>query len=247
MLCRFSASKHTTMTGKRIAIILHNPQGSTGLIGELLTAAGHHLTIRCPLNGCPLPEAQDYDAAIVFGGKMSVNDCDTCHPSLHDELRWIRQSVDAGKPYLGICLGAQLLARAYGGNVTRHHEDYVEIGYYAVYPTVEGFLDIFADAPEKFFQWHNEGFTIPDGAVKLAASDLYPNQAFRIGKHAYGFQFHPEATATQIAHWHARDQEELAGPGAQTVPMQLRDLDTYTPHIRVWLHDFLNKWLHLQA
>lgn len=232
------------MTGKRIAIILHNPKGSTGHIGDILTRAGHRLDIRCPLNGCALPAPQDYDAAIVFGGKMSVNDCDSSHPTLHDELRWIRQTVTSGKPYLGICLGGQLLARAFGGHVTRHHEQYVEIGYYTVYPTVEGFLDIFADAPQKFFQWHNEGFTIPDNAVKLAASDLYPNQAFRIGTNAYGFQFHPEATAEQIAYWHARDAEELAGPGAQTVPMQMRDLDTYTPVIRAWLKTFLEQWLH---
>lgn len=231
------------MNPKRIQILLHNPQGFTGLIGEKLSAAGHQLSICCPLHGESLPELDSYDAAAVFGGKMSVNDCDTVLPALHEEIRWIRRSVEAGKPYLGICLGGQLLARAFGGTVTRHHKHYVEIGYYNLYPTLEGFEDIFANAPEKFFQWHNEGFTIPEHAVKLAASDLYPNQAFRLGERAYGFQFHPEATPEQIQYWHQRDPEELAGPGAQTVRAQIRDIDTYTPAISAWLDDFLAHWL----
>lgn len=232
------------MAPKRIQIILHNPKGFTGLIGEKLSSAGHRLSICCPLHGQKLPELEAYDVAIVFGGKMSVNDCDTCLPVLREEIAWIRRSVEAEKPYLGICLGAQLLARAFGGTVTRHHEHYVEIGYYNIYPTVEGFDSIFANAPEKFFQWHNEGFTMPENGVKLAASDLYPNQAFRIGQHAYGFQFHPEATFEQIQAWHQRDFEELNGPGAQTIRSQLRDIESYTPSISAWLDDFLAYWLN---
>lgn len=228
---------------KRIQIILHNPKGFTGMIGEKLTARGHQLDIRCHLCGDPLPEQNEFDAAIVFGGKMSVNDCDTTCTPLRSEMRWIAETVNHGKPYLGICLGGQLLARAFGGSITRHHQHYVEIGYYNIYPTIDGFTEIFADAPEKFFQWHNEGFTIPDIATKLAASDLYPNQAFRIGERAYGFQFHPEATLEQIKHWHIRDPEELAGPGAQTIPTQLLDYNTYTPRISHWLDNFLTHWL----
>lgn len=214
------------------------------MIGEKLIAQGHDLSYNCTIDGDPLPEHHDYDATIVFGGKMSVNDCDTTHRPLQDEIRWIKQAVELGKPYLGICLGGQLLARAFGGTITRHHAQYVEIGYYNIYPTLEGFMDpAFANLPEKIFQWHNEGFTIPDNAIKLAASDLYPNQAFKIGDKAYGFQFHPEATLEQIQHWHERDPEELAGPGAQTVLTQLSDHKTYTPQISQWLDQFLKNWL----
>ena len=162
----------------RIVAILHNPAGSTGHISNILQAQQHEFRVLCPLAGDPLPEADSFDAAIVFGGKMSANDCNTL-PELLAELLWIRSVVESGKPFLGICLGAQLLAMAYGGKITRHAEHVVEIGYYHLYPTVEGFSDIFADMPERFFQWHNEGFTLPEGAVKLAASDAFPNQAFR--------------------------------------------------------------------
>ena len=231
------------MSGKRIAIILHNPKGSTGLIGELLSAAGHQLDIRCPLAGDPLHGFDEYDAAIVFGGKMSANDGLNL-PALLDELLWIRACAEADRPYLGICLGAQLLAMSFGGQVTRHHQSITEIGYYPVYPTVEGYNDIFAAAPERFFQWHNEGFTLPEQALKLAASDHYPNQAFRIGERVYGFQFHPEATPTQIAAWHERDSEELSHPGAQTVRAQWRYCEQLSPAIRDWLQHFLHHWLH---
>ncbi|WP_245935994.1 glutamine amidotransferase-related protein [Suttonella ornithocola] len=232
---------------KRILFLLHNPNGHTGLIGEKLQLKGYQLERCCHLCGEALPtDIHAYEAVVVFGGKMSVNDCNTVCKPLKEELRWIRQYVESGKPYLGICLGAQLLARAFGGEITRHHEQYVEIGYYNLYPTVDGFMEIFADAPEKFFQWHNEGFTIPENAIKLAASDLYPNQAFRIAERAYGFQFHPEATLEQIRHWHERDPEELAGPGAQTVPMQLRDYENYTPEISAWLDKFIDYWLMIK-
>ena len=229
-------------TGRSIVVILHNPDSSTGMIGGKLRRLGYPPQIRCPLAGDPLPPPERCDGAIVFGGKMSVNDS-AALPTLLGELDWIRTIVNAGKPYLGICLGAQLLARAFGASVTRHCDRIVEIGYYTLYPTVAGFTTHFGDAPEKFFQWHNEGFTIPEGGVKLAASDLFPNQAFRLGEHAYGFQFHPEATREQIRHWHERDSEELIHPGAQTVGTQLLDEKRFTPIISRWLDQFLTHWL----
>ena len=132
---------------------------------------------------------------------------------------------------------------AYGGKITRHAEHIVEIGFYPLYPTVDGFNSIFAEMPERFFQWHNEGFTLPDGAVKLAASDAFPNQAFSIGARAFGFQFHPEATVEQIRYWHTRDSEELASPGAQTATSQWLYQERHCEEISAWLEDFLAFWL----
>ena len=103
----------------RIVAILHNPAGSTGHIGNILQAQQHEFRVLCPLAGDPLPEADSFDAAIVFGGKMSANDCNTL-PELLAELLWIRSVVESGKPFLGICLVAQLLAIAYGCKITRH-------------------------------------------------------------------------------------------------------------------------------
>lgn len=131
----------------------------------------------------------------------------------------------------------------FGGVVTRHPKRFTEIGYYRIYPTIDGYNSIFADMPGRFFQWHNEGFTIPDTAIKLAESDLYPNQAFKIGQCAYGFQFHPEATPEQIRHWHKRDSEELDHPGAQSVNTQFDYCEKLTPKITQWLTTFLHQWL----
>lgn len=225
---------------KKIAIILHNPKGYTGMIGEILLENGYELDIRCPLAGDKIHRPDDYEALVVFGGQMSANDD---LPALKDELVFIQEMTEQNKPVLGICLGAQLLAMAFGGSVTRHPEKVVEIGFYPIYPTVEGFLSIFADLPERFFQWHNEGFTLPEGAIKLGASDLFTNQAFKI-KSAYGFQFHPEATAEQIDFWHRRCPEELALAGAQTLNFQLIYRDRLIPEIRRWLKRFLlENWL----
>mgnify|MGYP000982714366 CR=1 FL=1 len=94
----------------RIVAVLHNPAGSTGLIGKFLsTHKDVDFRVLCPLAGDALPAADAFDAAIVFGGKMSANDCNSL-PELFAELLWIRNVVENGKPFLGICLGAQLLA-----------------------------------------------------------------------------------------------------------------------------------------
>lgn len=211
------------------------------MIGEYFAARGHHQIKRfCPLAGCILPSQDDFDAAVVFGGNMSVNDN---LPALQLELDWIREVVERGKPYLGICLGAQLLARAFGGVVTRHPEHYVEIGYFPVYPTIDGYNTIFQNAPERFYQWHNEGFTLPEGAVKLASSDLYPNQAFRIGQSAFAFQFHPEAHQAQMECWFERSADQLQNAGAQTLDAQIRYREALLDHTRQWLESFLDAWL----
>lgn len=228
----------------RISIVLHNPNGSMGLIKNILESSGYTLDIYCPLAGDVLPAAELVQAAIVFGGKMSANDTQIL-PALADEMNWIKELVSQSTPFLGICLGAQLLAKAHGGEVTRYEGSIHEIGYHHVYPTIEGFQDVFSAPPERFFQWHNEVFSIPDGAIKLAAGDLCPNQAFKLGKSAYGFQFHPEATPEQIQHWHERDSEELTYPGAQRPQSQWRFCEQLTPSIERWLIDFLTHWLQL--
>lgn len=226
----------------RIVFVLHTPEGCSGQIGRIFKARGAKITTVCPLAGDRLPPLNDFDAAIVFGGKMSANDYERL-PALEDEMAWICDVTHSGKAFLGICLGAQLLAMSFGGQVTRHPEYVVEIGYYPVYPTLAGYETIFQQMPARFFQWHNEGFTLPENAIKLAASDLFPNQAFQIGDNAFGFQFHPEATAEQIQIWHSRDHKELHNPGAQTVKAQLAYRDRLSDEIYHWLENFLDYWL----
>ena len=148
-----------------------------------------------------LPAAAMADVAglVVMGGPMSV----------HDDLAWLadertllRAAVEAGRPVLGVCLGAQQLAAALGAPVMEGPAP--ECGVGEVHLTAEADRDpVFGPAPTPLpcVHWHGETFALPEGAVRLAGNAAYENQAFRFGDRAYGLQFHVEVTASLVAHW----------------------------------------------
>jgi GMP synthase (glutamine-hydrolysing) len=138
---------------------------------------------------------------VVLGGPMNVDEVDR-YPFLADEVQWIEQSVAAGLPVLGICLGAQLLAKASGARV--YPNAVKEIGWYQIDWTREAANDAILEgcrSSSYVFQWHGDTFDLPPGATLLATSALCRNQAFRVGNAAYGLQFHIEVTAAIIAEW----------------------------------------------
>ena len=140
---------------------------------------------------------------ILLGGPMSANDP---LPFLHHQLEALEIALARQIPILGICLGAQLLAKAAGGNIYRNHNK--EIGFYDVHLTNEGRADPILgklNATECVFHWHSDTFDLPAGAKLLATSSLTRNQAFRIGESAYGLQFHPEVKPEMIAQWCTED------------------------------------------
>jgi GMP synthase-like glutamine amidotransferase len=164
-------------------------------------------------NDC-LPEPKGLDFVIALGGPMSVNDEDA-FPWLRQEKQFIHDAVKRGTPILGICLGAQLVARAMGARVYRHAHK--EIGWFDVTGTSSE-EDVF-HFPERFlaFHWHGETFDLPPGAIHLARSCGCENQAFQIGRRVVGLQFHLETTA-ESAHSlidNCRD-ELISGPYIQT-------------------------------
>jgi len=152
----------------------------------------------------PRPPAVDEAEGLIFmGGPMSVNDD---LPYIRQELRLIEEAVACGKPVLGVCLGAQLIAKALGGRVYRNPVK--EIGWFPVRFTEAARTDpLFADfsAPEIVFHWHGETFDLPPGADLLAFSDACRHQAFRVGPNVYGLQFHLEVTPEMIADWCVQD------------------------------------------
>ncbi len=152
-----------------------------------------------------MPHPADVTALIVLGGAMGANDDET-HPFLSPVKTFIKQSVQSGIPYLGICLGGQLLASALGARVASHRWN--ERGIHDVILNTSGRQDpLFRGFPDRFrtFQWHDDSFDIPQGAKLLAASEVCPHQSFRFGARAWGLQFHPEVTEEIIRAWCAAE------------------------------------------
>ena len=142
-------------------------------------------------------DAKSFQCAIILGGPMSAND-----PEMIAELCFIEKALRDGLPLLGICLGAQLIAKALGASVYRNTQ--VEIGWEPVHFTEAARTDrVFSKipSPTTFFHWHGETFDLPRGAEWLAWSEKTRHQAYRFGENVYGLQFHPEVTAEMVADW----------------------------------------------
>jgi GMP synthase (glutamine-hydrolysing) len=228
----------------RILIVLHQEHSTPGRVGRLLAERGYSLDIKRPPLGCVLPDSlEDYAGVVVFGGPMSANDE---HDWLRRQTNWIGDVLKSGTPYLGLCLGAQMMVRQLGGRVDPHPQGHAEIGYYPLSPTaagVEAAKDFGVPWPAWVYQWHREGFDLPAGTVSLATGDLFPNQAIRYGRSAYGLQFHPEVTYAMMCRWTTRAHERMAMPGARQRHEHLDGWYQHDRHVRRWLDGFLDHWL----
>ena len=184
-----------------VLVLQHIACEPPGAFEDVLVAAGADIH-RVELDeGDPLPSWQDYVAIVAMGGPMSVND-DAELPWLTAEKQAIAEAVRAGVPYWGSCLGVQLLAAALGARVYPGTQP--EVGVLPVALTEEGQADpVFAGLPAEFptLQWHGDTFDLPEGGVLLASSPAFPNQAFRVGRAAYGVQFHVEVTDQMAREW----------------------------------------------
>jgi GMP synthase-like glutamine amidotransferase len=163
-------------------------------------------------SGLHLPRLDDLTHIVILGGPMNVYEEDR-YPFLREEDLFIKEAIQRGKSVLGICLGAQLIAKALGAKVFK--APVKEIGWYDVSLTRIGSVDpIFSQLPRRFsaFQWHEDTFGIPHSAILIATSSLVPYQAFRYGDNAYGLQFHLEVTPEMIREWMETYEEEFKGP-----------------------------------
>jgi GMP synthase-like glutamine amidotransferase len=188
----------------RVLIVENMPNTHFGQVEAALAEADARLDIRRPWKGEALPSAPHaYDGIVVFGGEQSALD-DHTHPYLPELAGLMRAFGDAGRPVLGICLGGQVLARAYGA--TNLLGAAPEFGWHEVELTEAAADDPVLSAVEKnfpIFQWHSDTFTLPEGAVRLARNPAVANQCFRIGRAAYGMQFHFEADRNVVGKWNA--------------------------------------------
>jgi GMP synthase-like glutamine amidotransferase len=182
-------------------VIQHVAGEGPGLIGVLARQRGLQLDVRRMDLGEPLPAAGTVAALVVLGGPMGVYEA-VAHPHLLEEQRLLDDVVERGLPVLGICLGAQLLAAAFGARV--YPGPAPEIGFGEVKLTSAGADDpLLGPAGPSFpaFHWHADTFDLPPDAVHLAATRAYAHQAFRIGSRAWGLQFHIELDPGLARQW----------------------------------------------
>lgn len=209
-----------------LLVFQHVPHEGLGSFEKNFLGSGWRvnsvLSPRTDLSGKRVGDFGACDAVMVMGGPMSANDGEKL-PFIREELRLIEETLTQGLPFLGICLGSQMLAKVLGAPVFRGSQK--EIGWYPLELTEEGREDALLRAWPKrgpMFQWHGETFDLPPGARRLAWSELYPNQAYRYGTKAYGFQFHPEMTSAMVEAWLREGEEEIAAAKLPHGPDEIR-------------------------
>lgn len=204
----------------QVLVVEHHSRPSVGIVGETLHDLGVTIDTVWGGRGDVLPSShRDHDAIVVLGGSMTALDDETC-PYFPSLIRLLRQFAEADKPVLGICLGAQLVARAFEAELRLGGE--LEFGFHDVMPTSAAAEDpvlCHLDASLPLFQWHTDHYALPPDAELLATGDRYPNQCYRIGRTVYGMQFHLEVTRSMVQGW------------TDATP----DLDEWVPGYRLWL------------
>jgi GMP synthase-like glutamine amidotransferase len=236
-----------------ILIIKHIEIEGPGLIESCLKQEKiPHQTLNLETSA-RLPKVDCLSHIVLLGGPMNVYEEDR-YPFLKDEDLFIKEAIQRGKVVLGICLGAQLIAKALGARIFK--APVKEIGWYDVSLTRIGTNDpLFSKLPDTFpvFQWHEDTFEIPRAGKLIATSPSIPNQAFRYGENAYGLQFHLEATQEMILQWMKTYEEELKGsqPPLFSKLRILADtatrIETYTRMGMEFLKDFFGQTIARQG
>jgi GMP synthase (glutamine-hydrolysing) len=224
---------------KPVLLILHQEHSSPGRVGQVLSKLGHPLDIRRPRFGDPLPETmEEHAGAAIFGGPQSANDEEDF---VRREIDWIEVPLRENKPFLGICLGGQMMARQLGARVYPHPHGHAEVGYYPIRPTAAG-REVCAEWPDHVYQWHREGFDLPAGSELLAEGDAFSVQAFRHGS-GYALQFHPEVTHAMMYRWLVRGAKRLELPGTRSRAEHIADRAVHDFAARKWLAAFIDRWI----
>ena len=227
---------------KKVLYVFHQKTSVAGDIGNKFKDRGYLEEIIRPPLGDRLPEdLAKYSAIVIFGGPMSVNDDDQF---IKDEIEWMEKVINSKIPFLGICLGAQILAKYLGCDVVKNEKDLAEIGFYEIKPVGEG--DNIFKNQNIFYQFHTEGFELPEGCQLLARGKIFKNQAFRY-ENCYALQFHPEVNMIVHLRWLflvlIKKPKILFINGSQNLFYQLYLRLKYNKSVSIWLDSFLDNYL----
>ncbi len=236
------------MTAQRVCVFQHVACEDLGTFAEVITGRGFQARYVRLFAGDRIPSDWPAAGALIYlGGPMSVND-ETEHPYLSEERATIRVALEQGKPILGVCLGAQLLAAAAGARIFPGRQP--ELGWKPIALTADGRQDPvltgLADLAA-VFHWHGETFDLPSGATHLASSTITPHQAFRLGNRAYGLQFHLEVDAAMIETWVDAYRQDL-GPHADAARHRIvRDTALHADALHAAARRTMNRFLDLAS
>ena len=227
-----------------LIVLRHVPYEGPGLIEEMLEGRGlPYKIIDIFEEGVPL-SAAGFTGLVSMGGPMSANDE---AGEIGKEKKLLLEGMDRGIPVLGVCLGAQIIASAMGAKV--YAGDHPEVGWGSVTLTPDGTGDPLMSGVERILpvlHWHGETFDLPQGAIHLASSDKFENQAFRVGRRTYGLQFHLEVDEAMVREWVERDLE--GGSGLVSDPrMILDDIKQHLDRVRFGGALVIGRFLDLVA
>jgi GMP synthase-like glutamine amidotransferase len=233
---------------EEVLIFQHDPIVDLGFFAEVLEKQrARYRAVRLFYGETPTDDWEKIRALIILGGLMSVGQQEE-YPFLRWEKRIIRAAMDEAVPILGVGLGAELIAAALGAAVNQGPVK--EIGWQPIALSAHGQADPFLGyLPENatVFQWHGDGFDLPPGAVRLASSRNYKNQAFRLGKNIYGLQFHLEVTPRMIERWLDERSTDVAQV-RYVSPRKIRDdIQSYAPLLNFYANKFLSEFIRRAA
>lgn len=228
----------------KVNIVQHVPFEGPGVIEKWAKTFSHTLTFTRIFQNEPLPYRDSLNALIILGGPMSVNERGT-HPWLKDELYFIEKVIQQGKPVLGICLGAQLIAHVFGASVYKNKEK--EIGWFPIQIKPEAIQHPFFNSfPKdlKVFHWHGETFSIPENALHFAETEACPNQGFVYDSHVLAMQFHMEIDPVAVELLITHCGKELSkGKYVQTKTQLTQGSRIFLKPMHTLFSDLLNLWI----
>ncbi len=243
---RPEGTQGTSAPKRRALLITHGPNPPCDYVSAALGRRGFARDWRCLPKGhaLPAPDPDLYDLVVVYGGPQLLSDLQPGEEYLLEEVAWARTFVEAGGRFLGLCLGAQILAKAFGAKVWRHGQGHREVGFYPIQATQAGQASADLPANMMVYHWHRDGFDLPEGATLLATGHMFPNQAYSLGPRTLAVQFHPEITDGMIANWAERAPEDAdQAPGAQSRTTHLSGYGQHQARVHAWIEGQLDALL----